>query len=104
MPDGTEVVVNATSIGLHPDGGARLDLDPDTSARGWSSLTSSPTRRGPHCSGTPRPAAARTVDGLGMLVEQAVLGIRLWTGVDADRAVLRSALVAVFGATASGPP
>ena len=26
----------------------------------------------------------RTLDGLGMLVNQGVLGIKLWTGVDAD--------------------
>jgi shikimate dehydrogenase len=46
-----------------------------------------------------RDAAARgctTLDGLGMLVEQGVIGIRHWTGVDADNAVMRRALAAIF--------
>ena len=34
----------------------------------------------------------RTLDGLGMLVEQAVIGLRWWTGVEPDRAVMRAAL------------
>ena len=42
-----------------------------------------------------RDAAARgcrTIDGLGMLVNQGVLGIKLWTGVDADSAVMSETL------------
>jgi shikimate dehydrogenase len=38
-----------------------------------------------------REAGARTVDGLGMLVHQAVRQQELWTGVGADPAVLRAA-------------
>ena len=48
-----------------------------------------------------RDAAARgctVLDGLGMLVEQGAIGIRLWTGLEADRAVMRAALAAAFGA------
>ena len=47
---------------------------------------------------TPRRAAATVLDGLGMLVQQGVTGIRHWTGVDADPAVMRRALAAIFGA------
>jgi shikimate dehydrogenase len=46
-----------------------------------------------------RDAQARgcaTLDGLGMLVNQGVIGIRLWTGREANPAVMRSALEAVF--------
>jgi shikimate dehydrogenase len=38
-----------------------------------------------------RAAGARTVDGLGMLVHQAVRQQQLWTGVAADPVVLRAA-------------
>jgi shikimate dehydrogenase len=31
-----------------------------------------------------------------MLVHQGVIGIRHWTGVDADNAVMRRALAAIF--------
>jgi shikimate dehydrogenase len=38
-----------------------------------------------------------TLDGLGMLVNQAVIGVRHWTGVDADPTVVRRTLVGLFG-------
>jgi shikimate dehydrogenase len=37
-----------------------------------------------------------TLDGLGMLVNQAVIGIKLWTGVDADPLVMRRVLDDLF--------
>jgi shikimate dehydrogenase len=42
-----------------------------------------------------RDAEARgctVLDGLGMLVNQGVIGIRYWTGTDPDAAVMRRAL------------
>ena len=47
-----------------------------------------------------KAAAARgatTLDGLGMLVYQGAIAFKLWTGVDADVAVMRRALEQVFG-------
>ena len=47
-----------------------------------------------------REAKARgcvTIDGLGMLVNQGVIGIKYWTGIDADSSVMRKALEEVFG-------
>jgi shikimate dehydrogenase len=35
----------------------------------------------------------RTVDGMQMLVNQGVLAIKYWTGVDVDAGVMRHALV-----------
>ena len=46
-----------------------------------------------------REAAERdcpTLDGLGMLVNQGVISIRLWTGVDPDPEVMRATLVDIF--------
>ncbi len=48
-----------------------------------------------------REAEARgcpVIDGLEMLVGQGVIGIKYWTGVDPDPAVMRDALLAIFGA------
>ena len=39
------------------------------------------------------------LDGLGMLVNQGVISIRHWTGVDADPAVMRRALEAALNLT-----
>jgi shikimate dehydrogenase len=40
----------------------------------------------------------QVIDGLGMLVNQGVIGIKYWTGVDPDPGVMRKALEDVFGA------
>ena len=39
----------------------------------------------------------KVIDGLGMLVNQGVIGIRHWTGVAPDPAVMRAALEEIFG-------
>jgi len=92
LPDGVDVLVNATSVGLHPDLEARLAVDltglrPATLVA--DTIPNPPRTRLLRDAGA---AGCRTVDGLGMLVNQGVLGIRLWTGLDPDRAVMRAAL------------
>jgi shikimate dehydrogenase len=89
IPDATEIVVNATSIGLSPDIDATLDLDPDSFRRGMVVADVIPN---PPRTRLIRDAEARgctVLDGLGMLVNQAVIGIRHWTGIHADPAVMR---------------
>jgi shikimate dehydrogenase len=39
----------------------------------------------------------RTLSGLGMLVEQAAIGFRWWTGHEADRGVMQAALERELG-------
>jgi shikimate dehydrogenase len=83
-----DIVVNATSVGMGTD---ESPLDEDLLHGGQvvadivyhprcTALLSAATKAG-----------ARTVEGLGMLVHQAVLQQRLWTGVSADAAVLWAA-------------
>jgi shikimate dehydrogenase len=91
VPEGTDVLVNATSIGLFPDVDARLPLDPET-LRGMVVADVIPN---PPRTRLIRDAEARgctVLDGLGMLVNQGVIAIRHWTGVDPDPAVMRAAL------------
>ncbi len=97
IPDSAGIVVNATSIGLYPDVDARLDLDPDGLRPHMVVADVIPN---PPRTRLLREAAARgctTLDGLGMLVEQGRIGIRHWTGVDADAAVMRRTLADIFG-------
>jgi shikimate dehydrogenase len=96
VPEGTDVVVNATSIGLAPDRDARLEVDLDslTPSMVVANVIPDPPR-------TPliRDAQARgctVLDRLGMLVNQAVISIRHWTGIDADTAVMRRTLEQIF--------
>ncbi len=92
---GTDIVVNATSIGLG-DGDARLAVDPGSLRPGMvvaDVIVDPPDTR------FLRDAAAQgctVVDGLGMLVDQGVLAVEYWTGVAVDAAPMRRALAAIF--------
>ncbi|MEP0320837.1 shikimate dehydrogenase [Bauldia litoralis] len=99
IPDGTDIVVNATSIGLYPDVDGRLDIDLDTLKPG---MVVADVIVNPPKTNILRDAEARgctVVDGLGMLINQGVIGIKYWTGVDADPTVMRDTLTEIFGAS-----
>ncbi|MBI3865612.1 MAG: shikimate dehydrogenase [Planctomycetia bacterium] len=91
IPPETDVVINATSIGLY-DGEVRIALD---------TATLKPTMVVADVIGNPprtrliRDAEARgcrALDGLGMLVNQGVIGVQYWTGIEPDAQVMRAAL------------
>lgn len=97
IPAGTDVVANATSIGLYP----HVDDQP---ALDYATITAQMVV----CDVIPNPpqtpflrhaaaAGALTLDGLGMLVYQGAIGFKMWTGQEAPVAVMRTALAAVFG-------
>lgn len=98
VPAGTDILANATSIGLYPNVDDRPDLDYATITSGMivCDVIPNPPR-------TPflREAEARgaqTLDGLGMLVYQGAIAFKMWTGHDAPVQEMRAALAAVFGA------
>ncbi|TCO80605.1 shikimate dehydrogenase [Plasticicumulans lactativorans] len=99
VPEGSDIVVNATSIGLFPDVDACPDLDLDSLRPAQLVVDVIPN---PPRTRLLREAAARgcrVLDGLGMLVHQGAIGIHYWTGVDPDLAVMRRTLEDIFGAT-----
>jgi shikimate dehydrogenase len=96
-PDETDVLINATSIGLFPDVDARLDLDVGTLREGMVVADVIPNPPATNLVRDARAKGCKVIDGLGMLVNQGVIGIRHWTGVDPDSAVMRAALEEVFG-------
>ncbi|HMX12095.1 MAG TPA: shikimate dehydrogenase [Burkholderiaceae bacterium] len=93
IPAGTDIVVNATSIGLYPDVDARLDLNLDSLTA--SMVVADGIHNPPltHLLRAARARGCRTADGLGMLVNQGVIGVRHWTGQTPDAAVMRQALL-----------
>jgi shikimate dehydrogenase len=97
IPADANVVVNATSIGLFPDVDARLPLDVDTLLPDMIVADVIPN---PPKTRLVRDASARgckVIDGLGMLVNQGVIGVEYWTGIRPDSGVMRRALEEVFG-------
>jgi shikimate dehydrogenase len=96
VPERTDVLVNATSVGLFPDVEARVDVDPETLRPGMVVADVIPN---PPRTRLIRDAEARgctVLDGLGMLVNQGAISIRHWTGVDADPAVMRRTVEEIF--------
>jgi shikimate dehydrogenase len=93
----TDLLVNATSIGLFPDIDAMPPVDLSGARPGM--LVSDVVFNPPE---TPLLAAARrlglpTLDGLSMLVYQGTIGFHLWTGHEAPAQVMKQALAQALG-------
>jgi shikimate dehydrogenase len=97
VPDDTDVVVNATSIGLYPDTEARLALDVSTLLPSMIVADVIPNPPRTRLVRDAEQRGCKVIDGLAMLVNQGVIGVRHWTGVDPDPNVMRKALEDVFG-------
>ena len=91
VDDDVNVVINATCIGLG-DAEARVELDVETLS---SNMVVADVVFNQPMTRLLRDAQQREcqiLDGLGMLVNQAVIGFRIWTGVDPRPEVIREAL------------
>ena len=96
VPPESEVVINATSIGLG-DADARVPLvietlEPDMVVA--DVIFNPPETR---LIRDARQRGCQTLDGLGMLVNQAVIAFKIWTLRDADATVMRDALEEFLG-------
>ncbi|GBQ56893.1 shikimate dehydrogenase [Komagataeibacter swingsii] len=101
VPEGTDIVINATSVGLG-DAQAMPEIDLDTLAKGQVVADVIPN---PPMTCLLREARARgctPLDGLGMLVNQGVIGVALWLGKTLDAGVMTQALRDIFGASDAG--
>ena len=98
VPPGTDIVVNATSIGLYPDLEARLPLDISTLAPGMvvADVIANPPK--PRLIRDAEARGCTAISGRGMLVNQGVIAIKYWTGVDVDPASMHEELNRIFGA------
>jgi len=91
VPEGTDIVINATSIG-HSDVEGRVPLNAETLS---SEMVVADLIFNPPRTKFLEAAAERgctTLDGLGMLVNHGMIGFKIWTGVDPDPTVMREAL------------
>jgi shikimate dehydrogenase len=92
----SEIVINATSIGLG-DSSAMVPLDTTTLL---PNMIVADVIFNPSMTQLLRAAeerGCRTLDGLGMLVNQAVISFEIWTGVRPDAQVMRDALEEFLG-------
>lgn len=97
LPEGTDILVNATSIGLYPDVDARIPLDTSAFTPDLVVADVIPNPPRTRLVRDAQEAGCKVIDGLGMLVNQGVIGVEYWTGTSPDPAVMRAALEEVFG-------
>ncbi len=90
VPADAEIVVQATTVGMD-DAEARLPLVWPEGAGIAADVVIAPPRTA--FLRDAEAAGRQTLDGLGMLVEQAVFGFRWWTGFEPDADVMRDALI-----------
>ncbi len=97
VPTGVGLLVNATPVGMTPEVERAIAVDWDGLAEGAvvGDVVFNPVETAFLASAT--AAGATTIDGTGMLVNQAAENIRLWTGDLPDRAPMRAALETALG-------
>jgi shikimate dehydrogenase len=96
IPAATDIVINGTSIGLYaPE--ARLAVAVNSLQPGMvvADVVFSPVRTRFLDDAAAR--GCRAIDGLGMLVNQGILGVQYWTGITPDAAVMHRALESAMG-------
>ncbi len=97
IPEGSTIVVNATSLGFHPDADQTLDVDVSTFIPGMvvaDVVANPPMTRWLQSA---QDAGCVPLTGLGMLVNQALVNARLWTGRTLDADVMHKALEQALG-------
>ena len=96
IPSDADIVVNSTSVGLYPDLDARLDIDTNSLRAGLVVADVIPNPPRTRFIRDAQARGAQVLDGLGMLVNQGVIGVKYWTGVDVDAGVMRATLEGLF--------
>ena len=98
VPQETDILINATSIGLFPGVEAQPDVNYDTIHEGLLVCDVIPNPPQTRFLQEAKERGAQTLDGLGMLVYQGAIGFTMWTGSDAPVDVMHQALSDVFSA------
>lgn len=96
IPEDTDIVINATSIGLHPNGHEKPDIDYSGIQAGMvaADVVFNPVQTLFLQQAEKQGAIA--VGGLGMLACQGVLGFELWTGISPSLQIMEDQLKAEF--------
>ena len=96
IPADAEVVINSTSMGMvNTEGKQDLDFDSIRTGMLAADVIVNPPQT--YFLDEAGKRGAITLQGLGMVVNQAVIGIKYWTGVDVDAKDLNDELLRVLG-------
>ncbi|GIV69404.1 shikimate dehydrogenase [Caldilinea sp.] len=97
VPQGADLLINATSIGLFPNVEDAPDIDYDSIFPGLIVCDVIPNPPNTLFLRRASERGAATLDGLGMLVYQGAIAFKMWTGQEPSVEVMRRALAAEFG-------
>lgn len=97
IPEDTDILSNATSVGLYPNVNDKPNINYDSIQSHF--VVSDVIFNDPRTLflGEAKKRGAKTINGLGMLVNQAALNFKLWAGVDAPIDVMTKTLQNEFG-------
>ena len=96
VPKEIDILVNATSLGMAPNDKDPINLDIDSL---HSNLVVADVIVNPpntQLIKDARSKGCRVIDGLGMIVNQGILGVEYWTGTEVSAGVMRDALEKVL--------
>jgi len=91
IPVGTDILVNATSIGLYPNINDKPNIDYDTLAKDMYVQDVIPNPAYTPFLREAEKRGLRWQSGMQMLVNQAALNITMWTGLKPDKEVMKRA-------------
>ncbi len=97
IPENTDILVNATPVGLYPNVDRKPEVDYNGITRNM--VVCDVIFNDPHTLflREAESRGAETVNGLGMLVNQGALNFTLWTGEEAPRDIMAEVLKKEFG-------
>lgn len=93
----TDILINTTSIGLYPNVNDKPDIDFESIHSEMVVCDVIPNHPHTQLLKEAEARGAKTIDGLGMLINQAVESIRMWTGLTADAEKMKEALAKEYG-------
>jgi shikimate dehydrogenase len=96
FPGDAEIIINATSIGMN-DPDSRLPADFSNAAKNVTVADVVANPPDTRFLEEAREHGATTLDGLGMIVNQAAIAFQLWTGIEPEIAVMREAVEEFLG-------
>lgn len=97
LPESADVIVNATSIGLAPHGDVRVPIALETLQPNMVVADVIPNPSNTRFLREAETCGCKTLDGLGMLINQGATNFEYWTGISPEKTVMRAALEEVFG-------
>ena len=92
VPSNADIVVNATSVGLYPKIEERLYIEQNSLQPHMLAVDCIPNPPRTNFINDAEMLGCTVLDGLGMLVNQGAIAIKYWTGIDANRSVMRQTL------------